>query len=200
MDALYTLRSCWSLFTDVRVQPSYMQLWTYRSTWQPLYALNTLGARGACSACSALQSGVSSVILEDISRNLLWLQTTLDCPENVCQRDRLINSMGSALYRGSLYALHTLNALFALHTWNALRSSAPCRARTPLASLLPSLDPKNISIVQDRVSYRCSDRSLCTLNPLQPSASNRSRWTLTALRNIVRRQRFEVNRKKVVLL
>lgn len=60
-----------------------MRLLTYRSTWQPLYALYTLSA---CSTCSALQYGVRSVILMDVSKNLQWLQTALDCPENMCQR------------------------------------------------------------------------------------------------------------------
>ena len=85
LDALYALRSCWSLETDVRLQFSCVQLESYRGSWQPLYALYTLGA---CGTCSALQSSVRSVLFMDAMRHIQWLQTVLGCPE---KRYQLVN-------------------------------------------------------------------------------------------------------------
>jgi len=119
LDALYTLRSCWSLETDVRLQ----------------------------FPCIQLES-----------------------------------------YRGSLYALHTLDTLFTLYTLDTLRTNAPCCTWRPLTSLLSSLDLRRTTIVQSHVCYRGANRTLYTLNSLRPGASYWSRRTLTALRTIVRYQ------------
>ena len=87
----------------------------------------------------------------------------------------------SVPYRSSLYALHTLDALFALHTLNTLRSDTACCARRPLTSLPSLLARAAQGIIEDRVYYRSSDRSLDSLNSLRTGASNRAWRTLTAL-------------------